>query len=391
MVCDKLRAGGYEGELVLIGNERSLPYQRPPLSKGYLPGKAGKDDLAFRPQSYFEQNNICLLLGHAVTSIDRATRSVVLDNGDKIEFDALVLATGASARKLPADIGADNEKVFSVRNMSDVDFLTPHMTAGRKMVVIGGGYIGLEMAAAAKMSGLDVAILEAAPRILARVASGKTSRAIRDIHRRNGDRVLEGDGVSRILGNNGVVSTVVLASGREIGADLIIVGVGASPNIYLAKEAGLLTGNGIIVDVYGRTSDPKIWAVGDCANFPHGGKRLRLESVGHAIDQASTVAANLLGKERPYSAKPWFWSDQYTSKLQIAGLSQQGDQVIERQSRRGGCSYWYFRDRNLVAVDAIDDPASYMIGKKMIEAGISVSPETISSGDSDLKSLLKAS
>jgi 3-phenylpropionate/trans-cinnamate dioxygenase ferredoxin reductase component len=257
------------------------------------------------------------------------------------------------------------------------------------VVIVGGGYIGLEAAAVSAKLGLSVTLIEAAPRILQRVAAPETSNFFRDLHISHGVTILEGIGLDRLLGEN-VVTGARLADGRELDADLVIVGIGIIPNAELAEEAGLTIDNGIATDITGRTSDPSIWAAGDCASFPWQGGRIRLESVGNAIHQADTVAENMLGAGIDYHASPWFWSDQYDVKLQIAGLNTGYDRIITRKAEADATSFWYYRGPTLLAVDAINDSRAYMIGKRLIEAGRSPEPAQIAAPETDLKALLKA-
>jgi 3-phenylpropionate/trans-cinnamate dioxygenase ferredoxin reductase component len=276
-----------------------------------------------------------------------------------------------------------------VRTLADIDRMAPLMRQGARVVIVGGGYIGLEAAAVSAKLGLSVTLIEAAPRILQRVAAPETSNFFRDLHISHGVTILEGIGLDRLLGEN-VVTGARLADGRELDADLVIVGIGIIPNAELAEEAGLTIDNGIATDITGRTSDPSIWAAGDCASFPWQGGRIRLESVGNAIHQADTVAENMLGAGIDYHASPWFWSDQYDVKLQIAGLNTGYDRIITRKAEADATSFWYYRGPTLLAVDAINDSRAYMIGKRLIEAGRSPEPAQIAAPETDLKALLKA-
>jgi 3-phenylpropionate/trans-cinnamate dioxygenase ferredoxin reductase subunit len=290
---------------------------------------------------------------------------------------------------LPAAIGGALAGVFTVRTLSDVDNMRGEFVAGRKVIIVGGGYIGLEAAAVAAKLGLDVTVLEMAPRILQRVAAPETSDYIRALHQRHGVTILEGAGLERLLGE-GRVSGARLTDGRELPADFVIVGVGILPATVLAEAAGLALDNGIATDAFGRTSAAHVWAAGDCASFPWRDGRLRLESVGNAIDQAEAVADNILGAEAPYQAQPWFWSDQYDCKLQIAGLNTGYDQVVTRGPEGEGVSFWYYRQGALLAVDAMNDPRAYMVGKRLIEVGKSPDPAIIADPGANLKALLKA-
>ncbi|WP_112310117.1 NAD(P)/FAD-dependent oxidoreductase [Pseudogemmobacter bohemicus] len=380
----KLRAIGADGPITLIGDESAPPYQRPPLSKAYLMGEMEQERLWLRSPEFWAENNIELRLGQPVTAIDRAAKTVTV-GGETIPYDQLALTTGSTPRRLPAAIGGDLHGVFTVRNLADVDRMRAEFTAGRSLVVVGGGYIGLEAAAVARKLGLTVTLIEAAPRILGRVAAAETADFVRKTHSDHGVTIIEETGLDRILGDTSVTG-VLLKDGREIAADFVVVGVGVSPGAELAETAGIALDNGIATDTHGRTSDPTIWAAGDCASFPWKGGRIRLESVGNAIDQSEIVAENMLGAAKSYEAKPWFWSDQYDLKLQIAGLNIGYDRVITREI--GGTSHWYYRGDDLLAVDAMSDARAYMVGKRLIESGKSPSPELITTAP-DLKALLK--
>jgi len=385
----KLRNSGFDGRVTLIGAEPVPPYQRPPLSKAYLLGDMTLDRLFLRPESFYGEHGIDLRLNTRVTGIDRAARHVHL--GDEvIAYDHLVLTTGSDPRRLPASIGGALGGVFVVRDLADVDAMAPHVVTGRRALIVGGGYIGLEAAAVAAKRGLQVTLVEMADRILQRVAAPETSDYFRALHQSHGVTIREGVGLDRLLGD-GHVTGARLSDGTELAADLVIVGVGIAPATGLAEAAGLEIENGIKVDAQGRTSDPAIWAAGDCASFPWRGARIRLESVPNAIDQAECVAENIMGAAKDYVAKPWFWSDQYDVKLQIAGLNAGYDRTVVRAGDKPGSqSVWYFRGHDLLAVDAMNDPRAYMIGKRLIEAGQSPSPEAVGDPDTPLKSLMPA-
>jgi 3-phenylpropionate/trans-cinnamate dioxygenase ferredoxin reductase subunit len=381
----KLRSEGYEGPITLIGEEPVPPYQRPPLSKKYLLGEMALERLYLRPESYYAEAGIDLRLGVRVTAIDRAARSVVM-GAERLGYEHLVLTTGSRPRHLPAAIGGDMGGVHVVRTLADVDAMAPGFRPGARVLIVGGGYIGLEAAAVAASRGMQVVLVEMAPRILQRVAAKETSDYFRALHGRHGVDIREGVGLERLLGD-GQVSGARLSDGTELAVDMVIVGVGIVPDTALAEAAGLAIDNGIAVDAQGRTSDPAIWAAGDCASFPHGEGRLRLESVPNAIDMADCVAGNILGRGVDYVPKPWFWSDQYDVKLQITGLSTGYDRIVTRD---GGAamSFWYYRGDQLLAVDAMNDPRAYMVGKRLIDAGKSADPAVVADAGADLKVLL---
>ena len=385
----KLRALGHSGPITMIGEEPVPPYQRPPLSKAYLLGEMELERLYLRASSFWEEQAITLRLGTRAEAIDTAARTVRLQGGEGIGYDDLALTTGSRPRRLPAAIGGDLGRVFTVRTLADVDRMAPEFRAGARALIVGGGYIGLEAAAVAAKLGLDVTLIEAAPRILQRVAAPETSDYFRKLHTAHGVKIREGTGLERLTGE-GDVRAAILSDGTEMAVDLVIVGIGIEPNTGLAEAAGITIDNGIRTDAFGRTSAPHVWAAGDCASFPHDGGRIRLESVGNAIDQAEIVAANILGAETPYAAKPWFWSDQYDVKLQIAGLNAGYDRIVTRQGDSGAVSFWYYRGDRLLALDAMNDARAYMIGKRLIEAGKSPDPALIADATADLKPLLKA-
>ncbi len=381
----KLRKLGYDGAITLIGDEPAPPYQRPPLSKAYLLGLLEVERLYLRARSFWDDQKITLRLGAPVTGIDRDRKSVCVD-GEHIPYGKLALTTGSSPRRLPAAVGGDLAGVYTVRTLADVDALKPEFQEGRRLLIVGGGYIGLEAAAVGAKLGLRVTLVEMAPRILQRVAAQETSDFFRRIHVDAGVTILERSGLVRLTGKDRV-SGAELSDGSEIEADFVIVGVGVTPLTQLAAEAGLEIENGIRTDAFGQTSDAAIWAAGDCASFPHEGNRIRLESVGNAIDQAELVAENMLGAHKQYNAQPWFWSDQYDVKLQIAGLGTGYDRVITRGEGKK-ISFWYFAGDRLLAVDAMNDARAYMVGKRLIEMGISPDPAAVADPSIDVRMLL---
>jgi 3-phenylpropionate/trans-cinnamate dioxygenase ferredoxin reductase subunit len=385
----KLRALKDERPITIIGSEPCLPYQRPPLSKKYLLGEMEFDRLLFRPESWFAENNVEIRLSTPVEEIDRERKIVRLFDGSTVPYDNLALATGATPRRLPSSIGGDLAGVFTVRDKADADALAEEMKAGRRLLIIGGGYIGLEAAAVARKLGLEVTLIEMADRILARVAARETADAMRDIHEAHGVVIREKTGLTRLIGLDGQVKGAELSDGTVLDIDMVIVGIGVLPNDQLASEAGIETMNGIIVDAHGRTSDPAIFAMGDCAVQEWNGARIRLESVQNAVDQAEAVAAVLAGGADPYRPKPWFWSDQYDVKLQIAGFNLGYDETLTRAgAREGSLSVWYFREGRLIAVDAINDAKAYVTGKKLLETGREPDRALLLDPAADLKQLL---
>lgn len=383
----KLRALGHKGPITLVGDENAPPYQRPPLSKAYLLGQIGEDRLYLRPADFYAQSDIDLRTGCRVTGIDRVAR-VVETTAGQIPYDILALTTGAAPRRLPGAIGGDLPGVFTLRGIADVEAIRPALSPGARLLVVGGGYIGLEAAAVARKLGLEVTLIELADRILKRVAALETSDYFRDLHTAHGVTILEGQGLARLRGADRV-GGAILSDGRDIPADAVIVGVGVTPGTDLAQAAGLAVDNGIAVDELGRTSAPDIWAAGDCASFPRHGTRIRVESVQNAIDMAETVAANMLGGAVAYDPVPWFWSDQYDVKLQIAGLNTGYTDVVTRAGGDGR-SHWYFAGNRLLAVDAMNDGRAYMVGKRLLETGKSPAPAALADPATDLKALLRA-
>ena len=385
----KLRTEGFDGQITLIGAEPVPPYQRPPLSKAYLLGEMAEERLYLRPEAFYADNDITLRLNAWVSDINAADKTVHLEGGETITYDDLVLTTGSFPRKLPASIGGDLDGVFTVRDLADADAMAPAFTAGKRLLVIGGGYIGLEAAAVASKLGLQVTLVEMADRILQRVAAPETSDYFRALHSEHGVDIREGVGLTRLIGD-GHVTGAELTDGTILDIDFAVVGVGIAPATVLAESAGVDVGNGIATDDHGRTSDPHIWAAGDCATCNFEGQTIRLESVGNAIDQAEAVAVNIAGGDKPYEPKPWFWSDQYDCKLQIAGLNMGYTDVYVRKGDGGAQSHWYYKGDRLIAVDAMNDARNYMIGKRLIEGGKSPDPALITDPDTDMKALMRA-
>ena len=385
----KLRALKDGRPITIIGSEEVHPYQRPPLSKKYLLGEMGFDRLTFRPDDWYAENDVEVRLSTFVEEIDRGGKRVRMQDGSLLDYHTLALATGATPRALPPDIGGDLAGVHVMRSKRDADEFAGEMRAGRRLLVIGGGYIGLEAAAVARPLGVEVTLIEMAERILARVASAETADIIRTIHLQHGVTIRERTGLVRLIGREGRVCAAELSDGSTIEADAVLVGIGVTPNDRLARESGLDVGNGVIVDAFGRTSEPAIVAAGDCTLLSWKGQRIRLESVQNAVDQAEAIAEILAGGDRPYEPKPWFWSDQYDVKLQIAGFNLGYDETLVRPGmREGSVSVWYFRDGRFLAVDAINDAKAYVTGKKLLDAGLDPDRAVLSDPAADLKQLL---
>lgn len=378
--ANALRQGKYTGEIALIDDDMGLPYQRPPLSKGFLNDKIDRDGLAFRPASFLEENRIDLYHGHAV-QISRQDKSVHLADGRRLCYDHLVLASGASNRDLPVE-GVGSDSVMVLRTIGDAETIKKGLTTASSVVVIGGGFIGLEVASTARQLGKTVTVLEAEDRIMRRVLSAEMSEAFLRIHRENGTRIKTGSCARRIVTEASAVRAVETEGGEVIEADMVVLGVGVVANDGLGREAGLQVENGIVVDERLRTSDPDIYAIGDCASFPEQslGRHIRLESVQNATDQARAVAAAIMGKGVPYAAVPWFWSDQYGVKLQIAGLSVDCDRTFETLSRGSGKgSVLCFREGRLVAVESMNSPADHMVARRILASGRQLLADDVSS------------
>jgi len=374
--------------LLLIGEESHPPYQRPPLSKKYLSGELEYERLFIRPLDWYAEQGVETRFDTRITGIRPAARQVVTAAGEAIDYDKLLLCTGSIARRLPAAIGGDLDGVYTMRNIGDIDRMASGFRDGRRLLIVGGGYIGLEAAAVARKLGLEVTLLEMAERILQRVAAEATSDYFRLLHEGHGVVVRESTGLARLLESGGRVCGAELEGGEAVDADLVLVGIGACPNTALAEDAGLDCDNGIRVDATCRTSDPHIYAAGDCASFERDGERIRLESVQNAADQGDLVARVLGGQDVVYGALPWFWSDQYDCKLQIAGLSLGHDRTVVRAGAdASSLSVWYYRGERLIAVDAMNEPRAYAYGRKLIESGKHPTPAVIADPATDLKAL----
>lgn len=389
--ANKLRDLGHSGPITLVGDEPELPYQRPPLSKAYLLGELSRERLFLRPAEFFATRDLTVLKGQQVEEIRRDAQQVMLADGSTLPYARLLLATGARPRRLPTSIGGALRNVLTVRTLADANAMAKAFQPGLRLLVVGGGYIGLEAAASAVKLGLQVTLIEAAERILKRVAASETSDYFRALHLSKGVDLREGIGLNHLIGTEDRVTGAVLTNDEELPVDVVVVGIGVLPNSEIAEAAGLKLDNGISVDAQCRTSDPTIFAAGDCASFPYRGARIRLESVGNAIDQAEAAAANMLGQTRDYVARPWFWSDQFDIKLQIAGLAGGHNSVISRVGGEIARSHWYFQDGQLQAVDAMNDPKVFMIAKRLLEGGLPVDPDYVADPASDLRGLLKAS
>lgn len=386
-----LRQKGYSGRIILIGEEAELPYHRPPLSKAYLSGEVSRESLLIRSATSYEKLQAESWTGVQVQSIDRQARSVSLSDGRVQPYDKLVLATGGRVRRLDAP-GAQRPNVHYVRTLEDIDGLKSMFAAGRRLLVIGGGYIGLEAAAVGIKSGLSVTVLEAAPRVLTRVAAPEISAFYERAHRSRGVDLRTGVSVLDYLGDERV-KAVRLSDGSQLALDLIVVGIGILPNDDLARGAGLDIDNGIVVDEFAQTSDPAILAVGDCANHVNAflGRRVRIESVPSAQEQARTAAATICGSPVAHAAVPWFWSDQFDLKLQMVGLSQGYDQLVLRGDVKAEsfCAF-YLKDGVVLSADAVNRPHEFMVAKRLVASRARVSVKALADEQVPLKTLLSA-
>lgn len=381
-----LRDRRYQGRIVLVGDEPGMPYQRPPLSKAYLTGTLAGDRLVLRPMSFYEKHGIELVRG-TVSALEPDRRRVRLTDGRDLEYGHLVLATGARNRNLSVQ-GGGLDGVVGLRTRTDADRLRQHLGSVRDIVVIGGGFVGLEFAASATKLGHSVTVVELADRLLNRAVSPEVSRRYAVLHERHGNRVLSGTSVAGLHGDAaGHVTAVETTDGTVLPARLVVVGIGVVPNTELAAEAGLAVDNGIVVDEHMATSDPDISAIGDCAAFPsrHAGAHVRVEPVQNAVDQARCLAARLTGAVEPYASLPWFWSDQFGTKLQIAGLAAGYDEAVTcGDPDSGSFSVYRFRGRRLVAVESVNRARDHMAARRLFAAGVTLSPSDVQS-DLDLR------
>lgn len=368
-VVASLKQQKFPGNIVLVGEEKYLPYQRPPLSKKFLAGELPAERLAFKPPSFYDQKNIDVRLNTHIDSVDRAASEIVTEDGGRIAYDKLVLATGSRVRKVSVP-GHDLPGVHYLRNIADVDAIRNDMSDNRHVVIVGAGYIGLEVAAVCRQQGLDVTVIEMADRVMSRVVSPNVSDYYQLEHTNQGVKLLLSTGLTAFEGKRRV-KHVLTDTDLKIAADFVVVGVGIAPNTELAETADLAVDNGIIVDDRCCTSDADIFAIGDCTSHPNDiyGRRLRLESVHNALEQAKTAANNICGVDTRYCEVPWFWSDQYSLKLQIAGLSEGFDDLVLRGDPSSGrFSCLYLKDGLLIAVDAINSPRDFMQSKALIAA-----------------------
>ena len=387
-----LRQGGFEGRIVIIGEEPYLPYQRPPLSKKFLAGELELERLFLRPQRYYEQHDVDVRLNTRVAAIDRDGHKVQLQDGSELGYTKLVLATGTRVRRLGL-AGEELPGAHYLRTVDDVLAIRDDFRPGARLVVLGAGYIGLEVAAVAVQAGLDVSVWEIADRVLARVASPELSAFYERVHREAGVELQLGQPPVSAIGGNDRVETIVDGNGQERPADIVLIGIGVLPAAELAEAAGLPCDDGILVDEYCQTEDPDILAIGDCTNHPNSllGRRLRLESVHNAQEQAKTAAGTLLGQPRAYAQVPWFWSDQYDLKLQIAGLAEPGCQrVVRGEPGERSLAVFHLADGRLQAVEAVNSAREFMQGKKLIAAKVRLDPAVLADSSRSFKDIAAA-
>jgi len=383
-----LRQKGYDGRILVAGEEPWVPYQRPPLSKKYLAGELERSRLYFKPPAFYDDAAVDLRLSTRVTALHTGTRSAELEDGGSVDWDHCVIATGSRVLRLQAP-GADLPGIHYLRTIDDVDGIRARFAPGARLVVVGAGYIGLEVAAVAAVAGLNVTVLEMAGRVMSRVVSPAVSDFYEAEHRRHGVNLRLSEGVSGFEGEDRV-EAVVTATGERVPADFVVVGIGIEPVTELAADAGLACDDGILVDEYCRTGADGVYAVGDCTRHPNGiyGRQLRLESVHNALEQAKTAAAGICAEPTAYNQVPWFWSDQYDLKLQIAGLSEGYDQVVVRgdtAARSFAC--FYLAQGRLLAVDAVNSPREFMLAKPLIAAGATPPPQALADPGVSLKEL----
>lgn len=378
--ANSLRQGGYNGRLVMLGDEGIAPYQRPPLSKAYLMDTIDLERLQFRGPDQWEKDNIELRVNDPAIAIDRENKKVSTKSGEVLSYDKLIIATGSRVREIPCE-GNQLRGINYLRTLGQSDDLKTDLANAKSIVIVGAGYVGLEVAAIARKKGLEVTVIEAAPRVLARVAAPIISQFYENLHASHGVNIMTNCGVSGFKGDT-KVEAVVLSDGREIKADVVLVGIGIIPNSEIAAEAGIICNNGIDVDENARTSDENIYACGDCSNryVELFDVRMRLESVHNAIEQGKLAAANILGQDQPKLDTPWFWSDQYDIKLQITGLFNGAIQHIVRGNiDENKFAVFHLDAQNrILAIDAINSPAEFLVGKKLVAAKAKLSPEQIS-------------
>ena len=389
-LAQSLRQESWEGSITIVGEEAYLPYHRPPLSKAYLMGEKKPDEILIRAESMYAKLGVEFKLNQRVTAIDRVDQCLTTDDGQRLRFDRLVICTGSRPREVSLP-GSHLHGVCYLRSIADVEAIKKHVARGKHAVIIGGGYIGLETASVLRKLGMDVTVLEMMDRVLQRVTCTEISEFFARVHTEEGVTIETGVSAESFVGQDHV-EAVLCHDGSRYAADLVIIGAGIVPNVELAEQAGLDVENGIIVDEFGQTADSRIFAAGDCTNHPNAliGCRLRLESVPNAVEQAKTVAAAICNKEKPYAAHPWFWSDQYDIKLQIAGLNQGYDEVLIRGDSSKGRSFvaWYLQSGQLIAADCVNRPKEFVVARQLLSRSTNASPDSLVDESVEPKSLL---
>lgn len=386
-----LRQAKYAGTILLLGEEEVLPYRRPPLSKAYLSGELGREGLLLKPAATYERFNIDVRLGVSCVAIDRAGKTLQLSDGSTLGYGKLAIATGGQPRQLQTP-GAEQAAIHYIRTITDIDRLSPELVAGRRLIVIGAGFIGLEAAAVARSKGLSVSVIEAMPRVLERVTAPEMSEFYEAYHRSRGVELHTGVGVQAFECEGDQV-TAVLTDGSRVVGDLVIAGIGLAPSVELAREAGLEVRQGLVVDEFACTSDPDIVAAGDCAEGWNTflGRHARVESVGNAIDQARVAVASLMGQRKSYDSVPWFWSDQYDLKLQMVGVSTGYQRVVLRgQMHANSFCLFYLKGNQVIAVDVVNRPREFAQARRLVEQRIEVEPARLIDEQTDLGALLRS-
>lgn len=391
-----LRNEGWEGRILLLGEEAHLPYHRPPLSKAYLAGSVEKSSLSIRPQMAYDKANVEFIGGVRVSRIDRANQRLELADGSQLAYDRLAIATGGRPRPLSVPNAAVAERCANfhyLRTLDDVEQIRAQLAPGKRLAIVGGGYIGLEVAASAIAQGLQVTVLEALPRVLQRVTAAELSAYYERKHREAGVDIRTGVQVADLEVTGDTVTAVLCADGSRLAADLVVVGIGLLANTELAAEAGLQVDNGILVDEHAQTSDPHIYAAGDCTNHPNAllGRRLRLESVPNALEQSRVAAANMAGKAKTYASAPWFWSDQYELKLKMVGLAEGFERLVLRgDPATDSFSAFYLKGDKVLAADTVNRPQDFIAAKRLVAEGIAVTDAQLADDSKPLKELLPA-
>ena len=385
-----LKRNDFKNKITLISEEKHIPYQRPPLSKEYLSGEVALERVYMKSKEFYDQNNVEIISSTKVIAIDRNKKSLTLSNTENLQYENLVLATGSRVRKLEVE-GSHLSNINYLRTIEEADQLKKYFKLGKKLVVIGAGYIGLEVAAAAIKKGLGVTVIEMDDRVMKRTVDPIISNYFDSLHRSKGAEIILNAALERFEGRK-EVEKVICSNGKILEADGVVVGVGIIPNQEIAKSAGLNCNNGIVVDEFGRTEDPFIFACGDCTNHPNPSlnKNLRLESVHNALEQAKTVAFSLIGKPEKYDQIPWFWSDQYEEKLQIVGLSGDHDEIVTRGSMaEGNFMLFFLKKGELIAINSVNNPKEFLISKKLVANKLKISSDVLCDQSTDLKDLLK--